>query len=372
MHPMILKPSVTNVSDNMRQVYDIFCQVIDNFGDAGVCLRLARALVLHHAKDVRLWCDNVCLLKQMESNPPVGLSFHLWHEHVSAIPASAVVCGFGCSLDEAYLQAMVAMSIQPAYIHLEYLSAEPWVQTTHGLTSIHPRLGLVQRFCNPGFNDKTGGLLHECAAIPKPPIPTQSLRIFFFAYDLPVIDEWITAVKQSVKTTHSLITWVLPHSAASVRLHQQLQHEPLHQFERLPFVSQLEFDAILDGCDIAWVRGEDSAMTAMFSGLPMIWQLYPQDDVAARNNKLTAYIDTVSHAVGDDAIWVDALLCANQLAVVVSAQEAFTRFIDQVSTVRFTHASMPHQRFGDYCRHNTPDLAQTIIDEVQTGAGRLK
>lgn len=37
---------------------DIICDVIDNFGDAGVCLRLGRDLAINSNK-VRIFCNNI-------------------------------------------------------------------------------------------------------------------------------------------------------------------------------------------------------------------------------------------------------------------------------------------------------------------------
>ncbi|MGV7245627.1 elongation factor P maturation arginine rhamnosyltransferase EarP, partial [Caballeronia sp. M23-90] len=38
---------------------DIFCEVIDNFGDIGVCWRLARQLKAEHGWQVRLFVDDL-------------------------------------------------------------------------------------------------------------------------------------------------------------------------------------------------------------------------------------------------------------------------------------------------------------------------
>jgi len=39
--------------------WDLFCKVVDNYGDAGVCWRLARQLAAEHALTVTLWIDDV-------------------------------------------------------------------------------------------------------------------------------------------------------------------------------------------------------------------------------------------------------------------------------------------------------------------------
>ena len=39
--------------------WDIFCAVVDNFGDIGVCWRLARQLAAEYNLSVRLWVDQL-------------------------------------------------------------------------------------------------------------------------------------------------------------------------------------------------------------------------------------------------------------------------------------------------------------------------
>jgi uncharacterized repeat protein (TIGR03837 family) len=411
---------------------DLFCRVIDNFGDAGVCLRLARALVLRHACVVRLWCDDIPLLHRLEPQPPPGLSFHDWQAHARATPGQGVVCGFGCTLDEAYLQAMVAMRTvtasvgtgfaencaihssavasahrqaaytqgQPAYIHLEYLSAEPWVETTHGLWSTHPRLGLKQRFCSPGFNRHTAGVLHEAAALndeqglqtlrnlptmdglptsalplsdtsaqtiqtiqtiqtAKHNVPAAALRVFVFGYLTPAFKAFIAAAQQRSEATH----WVLPQGAAGHALFAALHGKAGHTFTRLLFVSQAQFDAALRSCHLAWVRGEDSAVTAMCAGIPMLWQLYPQDD-GAQLTKLQAYIHTVSNALAnhDLSVWVQAMQACNGSPM--AAQEA-TQLEPSAAQalLQFLCSSLAQPsaaQWAQHCRENVPDLAQTL------------
>ncbi len=414
-------PIVLNVT---AYTCDIFCCVIDNLGDAGVCLRLAKQLGSDYGLFVRLWCDDVQLLMRLEPTPSPHLVFYEWDKHITAIPASIIICGFGCALSEAYLQSMVALQMPPKYIHLEYLSAEKWVETTHGLESIHPRLGLKQFFCNPGFNQRTGGLLinkinkinnkvnkvnknyknyknyknnnhfgvinnlkqHFKKYQSNQPNQINQLKVFCFAYDLPPLYTWITAVQQYAKQTNCLIKWVLPHTAASKIVYQAVYDDPLHQCHCLPFLSQTEFDIALNACDIVWVRGEDSAMTAMFSGLPMLWQLYPQTDIPAKNSKLSAYLDTVQQAVGLDLLWCEAMqaantvsslsdkTAANEIIVIDKELKIFKQFLyaAQQASSKYGIAHiikgnklLKHQQFGEYCCNNVPNLAQTIIDYVR-------
>ncbi len=360
---MILEASFPSRS-SMQFSVDVFCRVIDNFGDAGVCLRLARALVMNHDCTVRLWCDRLDLLLRLEPAPPAGLSFHDWQLQGHAQPAQGVVCGFGCTLDDAYLAKLVACKPQSAYLHLEYLSAEPWVEGTHGLMSAHPRLLTRQQFCNPGFNARTAGLLHEASAYDDASalamlgqwgaeVPPQSLRVFAFAYPTPSFAAFIDAAKRSEQAIH----WVLPQGAAGEQLFQTLHSHAQHSFTRLPFVSQAQFDAALRSCQAAWVRGEDSAVTALFTGLPMLWQLYPQDG-GAEKVKTLAYVDTVTKALpqADLTLWRSTMLAANA----VSSDGGKARYLAFFSAARQTaHPAHPAQ-WAQHCRENAPDLAATV------------
>jgi uncharacterized repeat protein (TIGR03837 family) len=358
---MILEASASPHSAEAFSV-DVFCRVIDNFGDAGVCLRLARALVVQHGCVVRLFSDDVALLMRFEPTPPVGLRFYEWSAQATVQPSQGVVCGFGCTLDDAFLNRLIACKPQPAYIHLEYLSAESWVEGTHGLMSIHPRLLTQQRFCNPGFNPKTGGLLHEAPAFDEvtalatlgqwgSEVPAQSLRIFAFAYPTPSWEAFVAAARQSEQAIH----WVLPQGAAGEHLWQALRGLPKHTFTRLPYVSQAQFDAALRSCQAAWVRGEDSAVTALFTGLPMLWQLYPQDDGAERV-KMTAYIDAVVRALPseDMSIWRSAMQASNDCG----DENLTTHFEAFLSSLNRTPH---HSKWAQHCRENAPDLAATVL-----------
>jgi uncharacterized repeat protein (TIGR03837 family) len=356
---------ILEVSSSHRLTVDVFCRVIDNFGDAGVCLRLARALVVRQGCTVRLWCDDAVLLARFEPDPPMGLSFHEWREQSAASPAQAVVCGFGCSLDEEYLGRLVAMKPQPAYLHVEYLSAEPWVEGTHGLMSVHPRWLTRQRFCNPGFNARTGGVLQEAPALDEATalatlgawgdkVESHALRVFAFGYPTDAWTAFIAAAKQFSQSSQQAIHWVLPQGAAGVALWQALQGLPLHSFTRLPYVSQLAFDAALRSCQAAWVRGEDSAVTGLFAGVPMLWQLYPQDD-GAETVKTAAYLDAVARALpsADLSVWRSAMQAANGMAG-QGAEPALAAFLTTASQTPH------HAAWAQHCRENVPDLAVTV------------
>ncbi len=185
---------------------DIFCAVVDNYGDIGVSWRLARQLANEHGILVRLWVDELNSFAKMCSEVDVslnvqrcrGVEVRRWflplsptssavrkvllpsphgggaagggaaitpYENVNDFsdihPAELVIEAFACKLPETYIEAMAAQERKPVWINLEYLSAEKWVEGAHKLPSPHPRLPLTKYFFFPGFTEKTGGLLLE-------------------------------------------------------------------------------------------------------------------------------------------------------------------------------------------------------------------
>jgi len=154
----------------MQRHWDIFCRVIDNYGDIGVCWRLARQLAGEHGLSVRLWVDDPDSLKPMapalDTQLPAqivdGVKIVRWMEDfIVDQVADVVIEAFACELPTAYITAMANSAYRPHWINLEYLTAESWADDCHGMASPHPTLPLVKHFFFPGFSAKTGGLLRE-------------------------------------------------------------------------------------------------------------------------------------------------------------------------------------------------------------------
>ena len=155
--------------------WDIFCKVVDNFGDAGVGWRLARVLAREHALSVRLWIDDPRSLARIAPGVDAardaqcvdGIDIRAWRATwTAATPADVVVEAFGCGLPDAYVAAMAETPVPPVWFVLEYLSAEPWIDGAHGLPSPHPRLALTRRYWFPGFTAESGGIAARTRALP--------------------------------------------------------------------------------------------------------------------------------------------------------------------------------------------------------------
>lgn len=277
--------------------WDIFCRVIDNYGDLGVCLRLARDLA-QRGDRARLWCDDLSPLAWMQPAPVERLSYRPWHESASAAPGDVVIETFGCELPAPFVAAMAERPARPVWINLEYLSAEGYVERSHGLKSPQfsgPGAGLDKWFFYPGFTERTGGLLREPGLIdaveahdgaawlgargwaPEPGERVLSL----FAYPHAPLDELVQALGPGWRL---LLCPGAPQTALPPLLRAG------QRATALPALTQADYDRLLWSCDLNLVRGEDSFVRAQWAGRPMLWQIYFQHD-GAHGPKLEAFLD---------------------------------------------------------------------------------
>ena len=307
-----------------RTDWDIFCTVIDNYGDIGVCWRLARQLVAEHPCTVRLWVDALAAFRticpQIDTQRSVqqlqGVEVRWWTGDFPVVrPGDVVVEAFACQLPESFIAAMAEREPRPAWINLDYLSAEAWVSGCHALPSPHPRLPLTKYFFFPGFVGTTGGLLRESrleadrrafiassdeqaafwARLGQLPPPPEALRVSLFAYENPALADLLTLWAQGAQRVCCLapVTRTLPaleeFAGRALAAGDVVRHGSL-EIRLLSFVTQDDYDRLLWSCDVNFVRGEDSFVRALWAAKPMLWQIYPQDD-DAHLIKLAAFLD---------------------------------------------------------------------------------
>lgn len=259
---------------------DIFCAVIDNLGDAGVCWRLARQLAVEFGWRVRLWIDDPTPLGWMAPDRQ-GVEVCRWEGDFAGIePADVVIESFACMLPARYIEAMRARARPPVWLNLEYLSAEDWVAGCHGLPS--PQAGLQKFFFFPGFVPGTGGLLRERdRAVPPAPTFTGPLEISLFCYENPQLPMLLSAWRDGGQPIHCHVCAGLPQPQVAAWLGEAFSpgttiRRGALTLSALPFLPQTGYDALLDRCDLNFVRGEDSFVRAQWAGRPFIWQAYAQ------------------------------------------------------------------------------------------------
>jgi uncharacterized repeat protein (TIGR03837 family) len=316
---------------------DIFCAVVDNFGDIGVCWRLARQLSAEHGWRVRVFVDDLKVFHALcpavdparARQEAAGVAIEHWREPMHAGDtldiADVVIEAFACEIPPAYIAAMARRARKPVWINLEYLSGEDWVADFHLRPSPHPRYPLEKSFFFPGLGAGTGGVIkerdldarharfdagawwRERVGIERP--DRAKTVVSLFAYENPAVDtllaQWrdggapIVLLAPEGRISGAIARFFgLPAFAAgaSARAGALEAHA-------LGFVEQTRFDELLWAADINFVRGEDSFVRAQWAAKPFVWHIYPQADDAhlpKLDAALAHYTATLTPSARDD------------------------------------------------------------------------
>lgn len=316
--------SLPSMSEQEKR-WDIFCKIVDNYGDIGVCWRLSRQLAREHGLAIRLFIDDFNVASKLIAGLQENAHHQVvqgqiiedveivpWSQAEQMQPASIVLETFNCELPTPYLEKMA--SAKSACINVEYLSAEPWVNDFHARPSQHPTLKLTKYYFFPGFTEQTGGLIREQELIEQrnaflADLQTREdfwqkigvhqvapLNISLFGYPQADVKDFLTVLLQSSIKVNVLVPFGSILEALTLLY-------PLHDFSVgsvlrvgaltlyvLPFLSQDDYDRLLWACDVNFVRGEDSWIRAIWAGKPFIWQPYIQTE-NTHLVKLKAFLD---------------------------------------------------------------------------------
>lgn len=311
-----------------RSQWDIFCTVIDNFGDIGVCWRLACDLAAR-GHTVRLWVDDAAALGWMAPAGCEGVRVLPWPQGGKPLdlqaagfaqnPPDVLVEAFGCEIAPEFIAAcasgMRATGLKPVWINLEYLSAEAYVERYHAMPSpvqSGPAAGWTKWFFYPGFSDQTGGLLREpglqerqarfdrAGWLKAQGIPWRGETLAsLFCYEPRALEALLAQFsRHGLQGNPVRLLVAAGRAAKAVRaiVEGQKGLQPIQDMESLlsisylPLLEQAEFDHLLWASDLNFVRGEDSLVRALWAGKPFVWQIYPQHD-DAHLAKLDAFLD---------------------------------------------------------------------------------
>jgi uncharacterized repeat protein (TIGR03837 family) len=295
--------------------WDLFCRVIDNYGDIGVCWRLAADLGAR-GEQVRLWVDDPSPLAWMAPHGAPGVQVLPWREpQAGEQPGDVVIEAFGCDPPAAFV-AQMKLGRPPVWINLEYLSSEDYVERSHGLASPQlsgPGVGLTKWFFYPGFTPRTGGLLREpglmreradfdrAAWLAARGIePRRGERVVsVFCYERAPLPALLDRLAQA--PTLLLLAPGPAQRDAAALLDADGRRGALRSVA-LPWLSQAEYDRLLWSCDLNFVRGEDSFVRAQWAAAPFVWQIYPQHD-GAHAAKLQAFLERFAPPAAVSSLW---------------------------------------------------------------------
>lgn len=385
------------MANNQNKHWDIFCKIVDNFGDIGVCWRLSQQLAKEHGLQIRLFIDDletaaklIGSLQESHSMQLIeGVEIVPWVFADHAEPAEVVLETFSCELPQLYLQKMAASKC--AWVNVEYLSAEKWVNDFHAQPSQQPALNMTKYFFFPGFTESTGGLLREQNLITQRNAFISNLEtqqefwqaigvnydvqdkevrnISLFGYPEANVKDLIAYLENASFKTNIF----MPLSSITPACKNYF---PQHDFnigtilssrqlnlQVLPFLSQPMYDRLLWACDMNFVRGEDSWIRAIWAGKPFIWQPYIQAE-NTHLTKLEAFLQLyMEHAAPDmkDIIhnahlaWSNANYDLMQNSFENSSQEYFVAFLDRLQDLQM-HAQAQSKTWASQL-----DLASKLV-----------
>lgn len=289
----------------MTRKIDIFCQVVDNFGDIGVVYRLAKSLYRKYLENgldikIRVFLDRTEELTKLNLEAKnIECQFldnieYITYDYLlrnNLKPSEVIIETFGCEINEIYLEK--AKEDSSLLINLEYLSSEDWSIDFHGIESLIGAKKLRKYFFIPGFSEKTGGVLFSPLKKNKiedifPHLTSKFLENKMlgtvFSYEKN-FENMLTTLNNQKKETVLLVMGERSQNSIKEILEKKYV-EKLGNFlkygkiyiEFSTFIPQERYDELVTLTDFNLVRGEDSFVRAVLSQKPFIWHAYFQDE----------------------------------------------------------------------------------------------
>ncbi|MGL4534420.1 MAG: elongation factor P maturation arginine rhamnosyltransferase EarP [Fusobacteriaceae bacterium] len=280
---------------------DIFCEVIDNFGDIGVVYRLAKELKKKYREKVkiRVILDKTYELselnkdiKKLETQILDDIEYSTYNyvmnelEEGRLMPSQVIIEAFGCKIPNQYMK--LAFSNSSLIINLEYLSCEKWTLDFHGQESFLGSETLKKYFFIPGLLEMTGGVILNkekkdakeifkkyCTNLTEIQLKDKLVGTIF-SYEknfIPLLEE----LNENDKKVVLLLMGEKTQKSFDYDFEKEKKY-PNIEFIKFPFVNQEEYDAVLQSVDFNFVRGEDSFVRGAISGVPFLWHAYLQED----------------------------------------------------------------------------------------------
>lgn len=324
---------------------DIFCHVIDNFGDAGVVYRFVKEFKKMNPQCItRMFIDNLNTLHSIV--PQIDVSEPVQHfEEITFIDSSTLssqdveklgvadilVEAFACEIPEPVMDVAVFKS--KIIINLEYLSAEDWVEGYHLKESLLNKGTAKKFFFMPGLTNSTGGvIINSTVAKSREKLQIARLSVLeellekhigsslgdeknslfgtVFSYERG-FDNFLRNLTEIDKNVYLMIFGHKSHDSIKASLERAgmnanntsyVQYKNLH-IAFLPFLSQQSYDSLLCCCDFNLVRGEDSLVRAISAAKPFIWNAYLQENRYQRV-KVNAFLENFRQYFDDSEVFM--------------------------------------------------------------------
>ena len=267
---------------------DIFCEVIDNYGDVGVAYRLAREFKrIYPHKRLRFFINKTEEINLIKKSNDIEI---ITYKDIFKVENSAdlIIETFACEIPKEYMDK--ALRSSKLIINLEYFSAEDWVDDFHLQESF---LGgsLKKYFFIPGLSKKSGGILLDNEFLERKKQVEENREYYLEKFEIKEKYDLVGSVFSYEKNFDSLIKELkkLDKKVLLLVLSEKTQKNFIKYFDnsnnydkikavKLPFFTYDKYEELLSLCDFNLVRGEDSFVRALLLGKPFLWHIYPQEE----------------------------------------------------------------------------------------------
>ena len=308
---------------------DIFCEIIDNFGDIGVVYRISKELkkifqnvririVLNRLEEFKAINKKVKDTDYQEIDGLICVTEKYVKENIETFGVSDVfIEAFGCNVPEEYVKQ--AKENSKLWINLEYLSGEKWIEDFHLCESLIDSKTLKKIFFMPGFSEKSGGVIIDSGFLERMKYGKENRDEVFKKYfkDFDLKDKFIGTVFSYEKNFENLLETLKNYEKETVLLlmgektqksfSEILKKNLTEDYGNIvkygkitmiysDFFSQEEYEEIISASDFNFTRGEDSFVRGIVLGKPFMWHIYLQEE-KAHMDKIKAFTERFKESV---------------------------------------------------------------------------
>lgn len=273
------------------------CKVVDNFGDIGVVYRLSKQIAeLSSNNKINLIVDDLVSFNKICSyvKPDVDYQFiknlHIynWHsydfcfnhflkndgEELETI-IECFQCGRPDWMEDILFEKKLERTVK--IIMLDYLTAEDYAETFHCMESLTRSKKVQKVNFMPGFTKKTGGLIIDNLwKENKERNPAGPILFFTYEKDFNPYFEALNKWFKEICSERKVLLAQGKGKQTFIDCYNSLNKKfPLKE---LDFINQDDWDLMMQNCSVLVIRGEESMARACLSGIPFVWNAYPQSE----------------------------------------------------------------------------------------------
>ncbi len=308
---------------------DIFCEIIDNFGDIGVVYRISKELkkifqnvrirmVLNRLEEFKAINKKVKDIDFQEIDGLICVTEKYVKENAETFgTADVFIEAFGCNVPEEYIKR--AKENSKLWINLEYLSGEKWIEDFHLCESLIDSKTLKKIFYMPGFSEKSGGVIIDSGFLERKEYGKNNREEVLKKYfpNVDIKDKLIGTVFSYEKNFDNLLEVLKDYKRETLLIlmgektqksfSEILQKKLIENFGKIvkygkitmmyaDFLSQEEYEEVISAADFNFTRGEDSFVRGILLEKPFMWHIYLQEE-KAHMDKIKAFTERFRESV---------------------------------------------------------------------------